>query len=237
MVTRGNGSVAWRFAVNATSWDGPVVWEAPIVDDIDGDDRPEVLIGSNSGPILLSNEDDVEWIRNGSATYLTATPADGDAALQVLTAGTSSIRSYDGASGSEEWNRSLSSGRIRTAADADGDGTAERYVGRVGGEILALDARTGETEGSTSVSGSEDTVVPPPVLGEVNGEGRSEVIAVTTTGSVAVLDAESGAELAGYERTVPIWTFAAPAGTDVDGPTEILVRYGDGRVVVLDYDS
>jgi len=237
VATHENGSVAWRFSTNTTEWDGVSVWEAPIIDDVDGDSQQEVLIGSSEGPLLLGAEGTVEWLRNGSATYITAAQSDDDDALEVFTAGTSAIRAYDGTSGDPEWTRSLSSGRIHTAADADGDGTVELYVGRFGGEILALNAETGATEWSTSISSSDDTIVPPPVLGDVNGDGQSEVIAVTETGSVVVLDAESGAELARYERNVPIWTFATPADIDDDSRMEILVRYGDGRVVALEYES
>jgi hypothetical protein len=61
------------------------------------------------------------------------------------------------------------------------------------------------------------------------------VIAVTNSGTVAVLDAESGSEMAAYEREVPVWTVPTPADLDGDGDTEVLVRYGDGRVVALDY--
>ena len=235
VVTRGNGSIAWRYGLNTTGWKRVAVWDAPIVDDIDGDSRSEVLVGSSNGPALLSPDGDVEWLRNDSARYVATAPVDDDAALEVFTAGTSAIRAYDGASGAEEWTRSLSNGRILTVADADGNGTAELYVGRFGGEILALNAETGATEWSTSISSSDDTIVPPPVLGDVIGDGQSEVIAVTETGSVVVLDAASGAELARYERSVPIWTFATPADIDDDSRMEVLVRYGDGRVVALEY--
>jgi outer membrane protein assembly factor BamB len=237
VVTRGNGSIVWRFGTNTTVWNRVSVWDAPVVDDIDGDTRSEVLVGSTDGPILLSADGGVEWLRNGSATYVATARVDDDPAIEVFTAGSSAIRAYDGASGSEEWTRSLTNGRIHAAADADTDGTVELYVGRFGGEILALDARTGETEWSTSVSRSDDTIIPPPVPGDVTGDGQPEVIAVTETGNVAVLDAESGAELASYERNVPIWTFATPADIDNDGRMEILVRYGDGRVVALDYQT
>ena len=207
------------------------VWEAPIIGDADGDSRPEVLIGSSEGPLLLSAEGTVEWLSNGSATYITAAQSDDDNALEVFTVGMSAIRAYDGTSGDLTWSRSLSNGRIRTATNADGDGTVELYVGRLGGEILALDAETSETEWSTSISRSEDAIIPSAVLSDVNSDGRPEVIVVVNTGSVAVLDADSGAELARYGREVPIWTFATPADIDDDGRTEILVRCGDGRVV------
>jgi outer membrane protein assembly factor BamB len=231
VVADGDGTVLWRRALNATTY------ASPVVDDIDGDTRTEILVGTSRGPVLLSSSGDIEWLRNGSARYVATAQVDDDSAIESFTAGTSAIRAYDGASGSEEWTRSLSSGRIHTAADADGDGTVELYVGRFGGEILALNAETGATEWSTSISSSDDTIVPPPVLGDVNGDGQSEVIAVTETGSVVVLDAESGAELAGYERNVPIWTFATPADIDDDSRMEIFVRYGDGRVVALEYES
>jgi outer membrane protein assembly factor BamB len=108
------------------------------------------------------------------------------------------------------------------------------YVGRIEGEVLALDATSGETEWSTTVS-SEDTVVAPPRLGDVTGDGTPEVLAATRTGTVTALDADSGGEVAVYERSVPVWTFVTPADIDDDGSEEVLVRYGDGRVVALGY--
>lgn len=237
VATRGNGSVIWRFGLNRTGWSERTLREAPIVADVDGDGQQDVLLGSDSGPILLSATGAIEWFRNGSATYLAAADADDDDAIEVFTAGTLSIRSYDGSSGAAEWNRTITNGRIRAAGDADGDGTVELYAGKVGGTVLALDAGTGETEWSTAISSGDSTIVSPPVLGDVDGDDTPEVIAVSEDGSVAVLDPDSGSVLARYERNVPIATFATPADIDDDGQEEILVRYGDGRVVALDYAS
>jgi hypothetical protein len=61
------------------------------------------------------------------------------------------------------------------------------------------------------------------------------VVGVLNSGTAAVLDPETGAELALYERTVPVWTFPTVHDVDNDGAAEILVRYGDGRVVALEY--
>lgn len=49
-----------------------------------------------------------------------------------------------------------------------------------------------------------DTIVPLPVLGDVDGDARPEVVRVLNSGIVAILDPETGAELALYERTVPV---------------------------------
>lgn len=73
------------------------------------------------------------------------------------------------------------------------------------------------------------------MLANVDGSGPPKVVVATPDGTVAVLDAGSGAELAAYERSVPVWTFVTPADLDDDGDDELLVRYGDGRVVSLAY--
>ncbi|MFB6298542.1 MAG: PQQ-binding-like beta-propeller repeat protein [Salinirussus sp.] len=230
-----DGSTLWRRPLNATAWQHPAVWAAPLVDDFDADDQPEVLVGTNRGPAVLGADGSVEWRRNGSATYVATARVDADPAVEVFTAGAAAIRAYDGASGNLTWARELPNGRIRTAADGDADGTVEVYVGQVGGTVLALNARTGATEWSTTVAAGDDVTVPPPTLGDVDGDGRSEVVAATSAGIVSVLDPASGAEIGAYGRDVPVWTFPTPADTDGDGTAEVLVRYGDGRVVALSY--
>jgi outer membrane protein assembly factor BamB len=80
-------------------------------------------------------------------------------------------------------------------------------------------------------------MMPAPDVGEVYGDGDTEVIAATNDGTVSVLDHDTGDELAAYERDVLVWTFPTLADLDDDGDEEILVRYGDGRVVALDYEE
>lgn len=229
-VAHGDGSVAWRADLESTALERPFVWEAPTVADVDADGEPEVVLGSHDGPAVLGADGAVEWTRNGSATYTATAQADDDPALELVTAGRSVVWAYDGASGALQWERDVPGARLR----AVGDGTPELYVGRTDGTVVAMDAATGETEWSTAVAG-EDVMMPPPVLGDLDGDGRPEVVAVTNDGSVVALAPDSGAELAAYERSVPIWTFATVADTDGDGDEEVLVRYGDGRVVALNY--
>jgi hypothetical protein len=73
------------------------------------------------------------------------------------------------------------------------------------------------------------------VLGDIDGDERVELVAVTGTGTVAVLEPDDGRVLARYERDVPILTHAAVADVTGDGAAEVFVRYGDGRVVSLSY--
>jgi outer membrane protein assembly factor BamB len=236
-LVHGNGSVAWRMSLNETLSGNPTVWAAPVVEDFDSDGRPEILLGTNSGPVVLAANGSVEWSRQGDAEYVAAAQVDDDPTIEVFTAGISGVRAYDGATGDRQWQRSVGSARIRTATDADSDGTVELYVGSIGGMVLSLDASSGATEWETTVATGDSVTVQPPILGNLNGDDTSELLAALDTGTVVAVDSESGAELAAYERSVPLWTFPTVGDIDDDDRMEVLVRYGDGRVVALDWAS
>lgn len=230
----GEGRELWRVDLETLPPEQPTVWERPVVRDLDGDGAPEVLLGTRGGPVVLGADGDLEWYAEGTAVH-TATVRTDDDAVEVVTAGTDGLRAYDGATGDLEWERDLPGSRVRVAADVDGDGSAAVFVGRTDGTVLAVDAATGETRWTTTVATGDGTGAVPPVLGDVDGDGTDELVAATNDGTVAVLAPGDGAELAAYERSVPVWTFPTPADIDGDGDEEVLVRYGDGRVVALAY--
>lgn len=237
VLVAGNGTVAWRHSLNETLGTRLSVWQRPVVTDADADGEPEILVGTSKGPVLLAADGTVEWKQSTPAPYVATAQVDDDPAPEVIAAGGTGVRAIDGETGEVEWERAITSTRLRTVVDGDDDGTAEVYLGTPDGKVIALDASTGETEWSTTVVAVSDASVPPPVLTDVDGDESLEVVAVAEPGTVTVLDASSGSELATYERNVPILTFATPADLDDDGNAEVLVRYGDGRVVALDYDS
>lgn len=231
----GEGRELWRVDLETLPPEQPTVWERPVVRDLDADGAPEVLLGTRGGPVVLGADGDLEWYAEGAAVHTATVRTDGDDAVEVVTAGTDGLRAYDGATGDLEWERDLPGSRVRVAADVDGDGSAAVLVGRTDGTVLAVDAATGETRWTTTVATGDGTGAVPPVLGDVDGDGTDELVAATNDGTVAVLAPADGAELAAYERSVPVWTFPTPADIDGDGDEEMLVRYGDGRVVALAY--
>ena len=227
-----NGTVAWRTSLRERIWNRSSVYERPRVTDIDGDGSQEVLVGTTSGVAVLDATGQIQWHRNKTARYLTSARMGDGESPTVFTSGYDGIWAFDEAAGEMKWERGLSNTRIGPAETVDGRQLL--FAGVYGGEIAALDAQSGETIWTTQIA-SEDAIVPPPVLTDVGGDERPEIVAVANDGTVAVLDAASGAELAAYERTVPVWTSATPADIDGDGNTELLVMFGDGRVVALDY--
>jgi len=231
------GGERWRVSLNETFGGRVSTYDAPSVADVDADDASEVVVGTSEGVAVIAANGSVEFTSPVSADDIVVAGADDDPAEEIFVAASGHVTALDGADGAKEWERSFSGmNRIRRTASPDGNGVT-LYVGRVTGEAIALDAETGDTEWKTTIATGEDATLPPPVVADVNGDESVEVITVTNSGRVAVLDAASGAELARYERAVPIWTFPTPADIDGDDSAEILVRYGDGRVVALDYTS
>jgi outer membrane protein assembly factor BamB len=130
------------------------------------------------------------------------------------------------------WN---ASGLVRVGAvtDGDADGNAEVYVGLSGGSVAAFDPTANTVEWQTTVSETEQ-MTPAPVLGAIPSTADRSLVTVANDGTVAVLDPETGARRGTYSRDMQVWTHPTVADLDGDGTDEILIRYGDGRVVRLD---
>ncbi|WP_459193676.1 outer membrane protein assembly factor BamB family protein [Halosimplex sp. J119] len=229
-VAAGDGTVRWRGNVSG------IVYASPVATDLDGDGASEVVVASREETVAFANDGRVLWRRGAGANDAAAAVVDGEAV--VVVAGNDGVVALDGATGDRLWNRSAAgSPSLGALADGDGDGTPEAYVSEAGSIVRALDASDGSEEWRTRLATDEGSVTPPAVLADLTGDGDRELAAVTNGGTVAVLDPASGAELAAYERDVPIWTGATPANLTAASGDELLVRYGDGRVVALAYDG
>lgn len=232
VVVSNNGSSDWRRAVNGTTW------EPPVVADVDGDGEPEILVGTGKEVNLLSASGHREWNASAGAMTMASGQIDDDAALEVFTSGTRTVTALNGQHGNVMWNRTFDSdARVHSVGDGDEDGVAELYVGLASQQVVALNAKTGDREWATAVSLDRNyPMMPAPILSDINSDGTPEVIAVGADGTVSVLHAKSGTELAAYKREVPVWVHPTLVDLDGDETSEILVRYGDGRVVALDYE-
>lgn len=223
-----NRTARWRVDLAGSTW------APPLVADVDADGEREIVVGTSQNTVALSADGEVEW-RSAAAGVTTALGPREGGGRTVIVAETGTVRAIDGTSGDVAWTRAVDGVPDVGAVAIDAEAPTV-YVGRSGGSVVALDARTGDVRWrSTLLSGANRQGTPPPALGDVDDDGRDEVVAVVGDGSVAVLDSATGAQLASYERDVPIWTHATVADVDGDGAAEIFVRYGDGRVVSLAY--
>lgn len=228
VVAAPDGTVRWRANLSGS------VWASPMVVDIDGDDTREVVVGSSDETVAFAADGDVLWRQSVSARDVAV--ARTNDRVRVVTAGFDGVAALAGATGDRTWDRSdLASPRLASVGDGDGDGIPEAYLGVSGTDVMALDATDGTEEWRTRLTRGESTA-PAPVLAELDGEGTPELAATTAGGTVAILDPADGSEIAAYEREVPVLTTVTPADLTDDPGRDLLVRYGDGRVVALTYE-
>ncbi|SFR35801.1 outer membrane protein assembly factor BamB family protein [Halogeometricum limi] len=231
-----DGETRWTYAFEEQ------VWAQPTVADVDADGEAELLVAGRSGSaVLFAGDGGVEWqtdvVGDDAITWGTTGQADDDDALEaVFSTVDGVVVAVDGASGEVEWRERYDEyAAVHAMGDGDADGDAEVYVTTRDGTLRALDAATGSEEWSTEVVTDRVQMMPPPSLGEMDGDDGRELVVPGNDGSVTLVDAADGGVIDTYARDAPIFTHATLGDTDGDGRDEAYVVYGDGYVVRLDY--
>ena len=226
-----NGTTAWHHNHSTSTWANPQIA------DFDGDGVDEVAVATGKNTTLYEANGDIAWQTSASAFWSSTGQADDDEAPELFLANQGKATALDGDDGGTVWSRSFDGvASIHAIGDGDGDGDDEVYVGVSGGTVIALDATDLSTEWTTQLPG-DNRIMPPPSLGDLDGDGSPELVAMAQEGVVYILNPKSGDQLATYERETPIWTYPALADIDDDGDKDILVMYGDGRVVALSFET
>jgi hypothetical protein len=281
-----NGTVRWDTPI--VTWDGagPTGIEStPAVSDLNGDGRPEIVIGAGSmnrpnqhgGLVVLDANGTVLWKRtffdifslwsaawgtrpDGFTEAVIASPAlgdvDGDGVRDiVVSAMDNRVWAFkaDGSviPGFPVWvDDAMWSSPV--LADADGDGRSEIIAGMAaspggsvdhrGGVVMLLDWQQGVVRQRWEAR-VQEAVSSTPAIGDINGDGRPEVVFGTglefrnaDTNSVFAVDLATGAGVAGWPVRVGGFTRSSPALGDVnaDGRTDVVITSGDGRVNAID---
>lgn len=222
-----SGSLVWRKNLSTYAL------AQPRIGDFDADGEPEIVTGAG---VMLENNGSVAWRRDVSGSYLIEGQMDSDDAQEIAFSGGKEITVVDGRNGDTEWQRRFrGSGGAVSLSDADSDGSPELYAG-FGSTLYSLSAGNGSTVWSTVlVSGGVDRL-PPPDVGDVDGDGGPEVVAAASNGLVSVVGAVSGEVDGSYRRDVGVYAHPTVSDVDGDGRDEVIVIYGDGRVVALGQD-
>jgi len=213
----------------------------PVVADLLGDERPEVVVVDVSGSIVvLHNDGSVAWSRQFSS-FTWGQPAvadfdaDGAPGLAVGMGGSGGLHLFE-RDGSAAWNRALAfDGSITwmTTGQVDDDPAREVVVATAGGTVAAVDGGSGEREWTRVFEGFAAVHA----MGDGDADGAVEVYAVAEDGVLRALEGATGE---------PRWTTTLAAGdvqmmpppamgdVDGDGSPELVAVTNGGVVSVLD---
>jgi len=215
---------------------------SPAIFDIDGDDDPEVLIGSRTGVFYcLSGADgSVEWsfatgggIRSGA----TIEDVNNDGLLEVIF-GSDDYGVYCLSYRGELIWSFTTSGKVGCSpavVDIDQDGAIEVLIGSYDENLYCLDGATGRVKWTFLTGGY---VFSSPAVADLDSDGDLEVVFGSVQDyTVWCLSGKDGSLEWSFSASYTIWATPTIADVDQDGVLEVMIGSTDCRLYCLSGDT
>lgn len=234
----GQGQRVWVAPDDAKGGAGNELQSSPAAADLDGDNVPDIVIGSQNGKVYaLSGERGWELWNSGSIMKagVFATPAltdvDGDKVADVLVGALdNNFYCLNGKKGWKVWEFACKAPVKASAAvvDLDRDGKPEVVFASADGTVYALHAADGlemwRFETGSPIESS-------PAAADLNGDGVPDVIVAQIKGKLTALNGKTGQRI--WELDLGgAQVLSSPVVHDLngDGVADIIVCDGNGIV-------
>ena len=238
-----SGREKWRFKTLNR------VRSSPVIADVDGDGDVEIVVASNQVYALDARRQQRKWVFP-LQTSTFSSPAigdiDDDGRTEVVIGSYDNLLyALDGSSGQERW-RFRTDNAIESSpslGDIDGDGEMEivfgfGQIGPAGDKgVYALRGRDGRAKWVFNLD-ADERVISSPALGDVDDDGRTEVVIGTNAGTLYVFggqDDGQGNAVVKYTHQADNKIESSPSLGDIDGDgrLEIVVGSHDFTLYVL----
>ncbi len=210
---------------------------AATVADIDNNGLDEAVITSQEEVIAVGNNGNTLWrwrTKGRFMTYPTILKRPGQTALIYAADNKGLLTCLDG-KGKMVWQANLNGGSEWSAnvvTDLYGDGSSELIQTDVTGTISVYDALTGKLLKKSTIAGQPVS----PSVGNLNGDGKSEIVIATTDGFITALGSDLtqlwrikiGSETESWATSAPVMFGAS------DGKTYVVAASGNGEIFCLD---
>ena len=216
---------------------------SPLLDDLDEDGAPEVIVVDNVGRLHV-------WDRQGQyrAGFPVSVPGDvwssvavgdlqGDGQPDIVFGSKNDTVYAFSNGGARQYARDLGSPVLSTPAlaDLDGDGQLETVVGAMNGTLSILAPDGSDVDRFPLAGGGP--IFAGPAVADLDGDTVKDIIWGSTDRNVYAVSSSTGESLAGFPFSAAGMVVSAPSVADIDedGHEELIFGCDDGRLYVLDH--
>lgn len=214
-----DGSILW------SSCNGMYTSSSPIINDIDGDQKPEVVFATDSSLIVLQGESgELVWSRpvdGGFGISPCTADLDGDGRPEVIWTGLTRTSAFDGETGAVLWSAEGYSAvwyGSAVAEDTDLDGSAEvmAFTLDPSPAFCLLDGTDGSLIWSTPISVQGSITTPAAAFADLDMNGYPEIVSCSGDNDLYVMNADDGSILWSLEFPGN-YIYSSPCLIDLDG--------------------
>jgi LruC domain-containing protein len=224
-------------------YDSQIINSSPKIANLDGNGRPEIVVGSTDKKLYVFNWDgSLRWsYQTGDMILSSPEVADIDpsiSGLEVVIGSGDSYVYYLDQAGNLLWKRSTG-WTVRSSAtttDLDGDGDIEILIGSDDDRLWAWHHDGSMVSGWPQETGAD--LFSSPQIGDIDGDGNDDVIVGSDDAKVYAWHAD-GTAVDGWPKQAALSIKGTPAtaNLDTDAQQEVVVGDFGGQLFIWGYDG